>query len=65
MIGAEGDSRTYARLEKVPKPGKGNIKKSGLGVPVVVQWLMKPTSIHENTGLIPGLPQWVKDPVLP
>ena len=27
--------------------------------------VMNPTNIHKDAGLIPGLSQWVKDPVLP
>ena len=31
------------------------------GIPIVAQQVKNPISIHEDTGLIPGLAQWVKD----
>ena len=34
------------------------------GVPVVVQQIKNPASVHEEAGLIPGLTHWVKDPPL-
>ena len=41
------------------------IKVNRRGVPVVAQRVKNPTSVHEDAGLIPGLPQWVKDPASP
>ena len=35
-----------------------------VGVPIVAQQVKNPTSIHEEVGSIPGLAQWVKDPVV-
>ena len=35
-----------------------------LGVPIVAQWVNNLTSIQADVSLIPGLVQWVRDPVL-
>ena len=40
-------------------------RKALEGIPIMAQWLMNPTRNHGVAGLIPGLDQWVKDPVLP
>ena len=34
------------------------------GVPIMAQWFTDPASIHDDAGLMPGLTQWVKHPVL-
>ena len=41
------------------------VKNLALGVPVVAQQLTNLTSIHQDTGSIPGLAQCVKDLALP
>ena len=38
--------------------------KWSLGVPVMAQWLTNLIRKHEVSGSIPGLAQWVNDPVL-
>ena len=61
------------REQQGSKKGEGAIyrdkklsqKQHALGVPFAAQQLMNPNRIHEDAGSIPGLAQWVKDPVLP
>ena len=36
-----------------------------MGVPIMAQQVKNPTGTHEDTGLIPGPAQWLKDLVLP
>ena len=51
-------------LTSISKSCNFKNEKIILGVLVVAQWLMNPTSNHEVAGSMPGLAQWVKDPAL-
>ena len=48
---------------KIPKVSFS--KEENIGVPVVARAETNLTSIHEDTGLIPGHAQWIKDLALP
>ena len=54
MTPAKHSSSTFRILRSIKKKR----------VPVVAQQVKNPSSISEDAGSIPGLTQWVKDPVL-
>ena len=64
MNGEEEEGRIWKKLE-IYTAIRLSSKIISLGVPIMVQWLMKPTRNHEVVGSIPGLAQWIKDPALP
>ena len=64
------DSVSYRLLDSVyfdlyPFPLSNIVVTLYIAVAVVAQRVMNPSRILEDAGLIPGLTQYVKDPVLP
>ena len=53
------------KWQKDKKKKKKKKEMVSVGVPIVAQWSTNPTRNHKVAGSIPGLAQWVKEPVLP
>ena len=60
--GARGTTESITFVTSAGSPLTCKVAHSG--VPIVAQWLTNLTRNHEVASLIPGLTQWIKDPVL-
>ena len=63
MTGQSSIDLPYSCCKLPPQPKSDQLKNSG--VPFMAQQKRTLNSIHEDTGSIPGVSQWVKDWVLP